>query len=398
MQRIIFHVDVNNAFLSWQAVEMLKNGSTLDIRTIPAVIGGDEQKRRGVVVAKSYPAKKLGITTGEPIYLARRKAPDLYVVQSNRDKYKEYSDKLYNLLCKYSPVIERYSIDECFMDMTGMELMYKDPVKLAYQIKDEVEKTFGFTVNVGVANCKVCAKMASDFEKPNKVHTLFDYEVKEKMWPLKVDDLFMVGKSSSDKLHKLGINTIGDLAKVDVNLLTKYFKSQAKMMHDYANGIDDSKVERPVPKNKGIGHSTTLPYDLTTIAEIKAVLRKLSDMVGIRLRKEGKLATVIYVQLKNSSFISYGHQKKLINPVSSNEDIYEVACDLAKSSWKGDPIRLVGLRVSDLTDKAYEQMSLFEEAGKIEKRDKVQKAVDEINSKFGSNTIKSASLFKKLEK
>ena len=173
MQRIIFHVDVNNAFLSWQAVEMLKNGSTLDIRTIPAVIGGDEQKRRGVVVAKSYPAKKLGITTGEPIYLARRKAPDLYVVQSNRDKYKEYSDKLYNLLCKYSPVIERYSIDECFMDMTGMELMYKDPVKLAYQIKDEVEKTFGFTVNVGVANCKVCAKMASDFEKPNKVHTLY---------------------------------------------------------------------------------------------------------------------------------------------------------------------------------------------------------------------------------
>lgn len=395
MRRIIFHVDVNNAFLSWQAVEMLKTGSSLDIRKIPAVVGGDEKKRRGVVVAKSYPAKKLGITTGEAIYMARRKVPDLYVVHSDKEKYKEYSDELYRLLCKYTPVIERYSIDECFMDMTGMNLMYKDPVKLAYLIKNDVEKTLGFTVNIGVANCKVCAKMASDFEKPNKVHTLFDYEVKEKMWPLRVDDLFMVGKSSSDKLHKLGINTIGDLALTDVNLLTKYFKSQAKIMHNYANGIDDSKVERLVPKNKGIGHSTTLPYDLTEISQINSVLRKLSDMVGIRLRKENKLATVVYVHFKNSSFMSYGHQKKLVNPISSNEDIYEVACDLAKTSWKEDPIRLVGLRVSDLTDKSYEQISLFEEAGKIEKRDKVQKAVDEINSKFGSDTIKSASLFNK---
>lgn len=393
MERIIFHIDVNNAFLSWSALEMLKNGSTLDIRTIPAVVGGDEKKRRGVVLAKSFPAKKAGIVTGEPLYMARRKVDKLFVVQSNRAKYKEYSDKFYNILCKYTPVIERYSIDECFMDMSGMEMMFGDLVKLAYKIKDEIYQTLGFTVNVGVANSKVCAKMASDFEKPNKVHTLFDNEIKTKMWPLPVDDLFMVGKRSSAKLHELGINTIGDLAKADKNMLNRYFKSMGTMMHEYANGIDDSLVERPIPKNQGIGHSTTLPRDVDNIPDLKKVLRKLSDMVGIRLRAENKYATVISVQLKNNEFFSYGHQKKLVNPISSNEDIYENACELLKSMWKGDPIRLVGIRVTDLTDKTYEQISLFEEAGKIEKRDKVQKAMDEINKKYGSNTIKSAALF-----
>ena len=393
MKRIIFHIDVNNAFLSWSAVEMLKKGSKLDIRKIPSVVGGDESKRRGVVVAKSYPAKKAGITTGEPLYMARRKVDKLFVVQSNKEKYKEYSDKFYEILCKYTPVIERYSIDECFMDMTGMEMMFGNPVKLAYKIKDEIYNTFGFTVNVGVANSKVCAKMASDFEKPNKVHTLFIDEIKEKMWPLKVDDLFMVGKSSSKKLHELGINTIEDLAKADVNLLTRHFKSMGKMMHEYANGIDDSNVEKPVAKNQGIGHSTTLPEDVDNIVDLKRVLRKLSDMVGIRLREEKKYATVISVQLRNSNFFNYQHQKKLVNPISSNEDIYENACLLLKEMWNSDPIRLVGLRVSDFTDKTYEQISLFEEVGKTKKRDKVQKAVDEINKKYGNNTIKSAALF-----
>ncbi len=392
MKRVIFHIDVNNAFLSWSAIEMLKNGSKLDIRTIPAVVGGDEKKRRGVVVAKSFPAKKAGIVTGEPIYMARRKVDKLFVVHSDRQKYAEYSNDFYKILCKYSPVIERYSIDECFMDMTGMEKMFGDPVKLAYKIKDEIYDTLGFTVNVGVANTKVCAKMASDLEKPNKVHTLFEDEVRQKMWPLVVDDLFMVGKSSSKKLHELGINTIEDLAKADVTMLTRYFKSMGKMMHEYANGIDNSPVERPIPKNQGIGHSTTLPHDIDNIPDLKKVLRKLSDMVGIRLRSEEKYATVISVQLKNNDFFNYGHQKKLINPISSNEDIYENACILLKDMWKGDPIRLVGLRVSDFTDKTYEQVSLFEEAGKLEKRDKVQKAMDKINKKYGTNTIKSAAL------
>lgn len=393
MERIVFHIDVNNAFLSWSALEILKKGGKIDIRTIPAVVGGDEKKRRGVVLAKSFPAKKAGIVTGEPLYMARRKVDKLYVVQSSREKYTEYSNAFYDILCKYSPVIERYSIDECFMEMTGMKMLYKNLVDLAYKIKDEIYEKLGFTVNVGVANNKLCAKMASDFEKPNKVHTLFDYEIKDKMWPLSVDDLFMVGKSSSSKLHELGIHKIEDLAKADVNLLTRHFKSMGKMMHDYANGIDDSSVERPIPKNKGIGHSTTLAEDAVDMSDLKKVLRKLSDMVGIRLRAEEKYATVVSVQLKNSEFFNYQHQKKLVNPISSSEDIYDVSLELTKTMWKGDAIRLVGIRVSDFTDKSYEQISLFEEPNKKEKRDKIQKTLDKINQKYGKNIIQSAALY-----
>lgn len=394
MERLIFHVDVNNAFLSWAAIDMLKGGSKLDIRNIPAVVAGDEKERRGVVVAKSYPAKKAGIKSGEPLYQARRKVDKLYVVKTNKTNYYKYSNAFYKILCKYSPVVERYSIDECFMDMTGTTKIFGDPVALAYKIKDEIYNTLGFTVNVGIANSKVCAKMASDFEKPNKVHTLFDNEIKEKMWPLMVDDLFMVGKKSSKRLHELGINTIKDLANSDINMLTRHFKLSGKMMYEYANGIDNSRVEKPIPKNQGISHSTTLPRDAEDLATIKKVLKKLSNMVGIRLRGEGKYATVIALQLRNSNFFNYQHQKKLINPISSNEDIYINACDLLKDTWNGDPIRLVGLRVSDFTDKPFEQISLFEKPGVIEERSKVQDVVDKINKKYGNNAIISASLLK----
>lgn len=395
MEKIIFHIDVNNAFLSWTAVHMLKNGEKLDIRNIPSVVGGDEKSRHGIVLAKSMPAKKAGIKTGDPLYQARRKVDKLYVVPLNRSIYSKYSNMFYKLLCSYTPVIERYSVDECFMDMSGMGLMYKDPIELAYKIKDEIKNKLGFTVNVGIGNSKLCAKMASDFEKPDKVHTLFKEEIKEKMWPLAVDELFMVGKNSSKKLHELGIHTIKDLAIADENLLIKHFKSMGKMMHEYANGIDDSIVQRPIPKNQGIGHSTTVPEDLESIMDIKKVLNKLASMVGIRLRNENKYATVVSVQLKNSNFYNYQHQKKLMNPISSNKDIYDVACELLKSMWQGDPIRLVGLRVTDLTDKNVEQISLFEEVGKTEENTKVQKVMDKINQKYGYDTIKNASLYEK---
>lgn len=395
MKRIIFHIDVNNAFLSWTALDILKSGGKIDIRTIPSVVGGDETKRHGIVLAKSTPAKKAGIVTGEPLFKARKKVNKLYVASMNRENYIKYSNQFYNLLCNYSPKVERYSIDECFLDMTGTEKIFGEPIYLAHKIKNEIKEKLGFTVNVGVGNCKLCAKMASDFEKPDKVHTLFEEEIKEKMWPLKVDDLFMSGKSSSKKLHELGIHTIRDLANTDINILTKHFKSMGNLLHDYANGIDDSPVEKSVAKNQGIGNSTTLPKDIDDLQELKKIIKKLSSMVGIRLRKENKFATVISVQLRNSLFLNYRHQKKLINPISSDEDIYDAACELVKSMWRGDLIRLVGIRVSDFTDKSYEQISLFDKVGRKEKREKMQKTLDEINGRFGTDIIKSAALFDK---
>lgn len=395
MKRIIFHVDVNNAFLSWTAVDMLKNGSKLDIRTIPSVIGGDEKERRGIVVARSYPAKKLGINAGDSIYLAKRKINKLFVASVKRELFINYSNAFYKILCKYCPVVERYSIDECFLDMTGTNLLYNSILDIAYKIKEEIKNDLGFTVNVGIGNSKLCAKMASDFEKPDKVHTLFDDEVKEKMWPLSVDNLIMVGKSSSKKLHELGIHTIKDLALIDENILLKHFKSMGHIMHEYANGIDLSPIIRQAPKNQGIGNSTTLPQDVYNLSELKKILMILSNKVGVRLRNEKKYATTVAVKLKNSNFISYVHQKKLISPISTDEDIFNISLEILKSMWKGDPIRLIGIRVSDFSDTTFKQISLFDDVKKYENREKVQKTLDDINNKFGNNTIINAALLKK---
>ena len=261
MERIIMHIDVNNAFLSWTAVHMLKNGYPKDIRKEYAVIGGDEKLRKGVVLAKSLPAKKKGVITGEPLFQARRKCPYLNVYPTNTKVYRYYSWLMYKYLLKYSPTIERYSIDECFLDYTESQKLFGDPYQLACKIKEDIKKYLGFTVNVGIGNNKLCAKMASDFEKPDKVHTLYQDEIKEKMWPLSVDDLFMVGKQTATKLHALNINTIAELAKTDLEFLKIHFKSFALTLWNFANGIDNSLVEPVKPEQKSISMTTVLPYD-----------------------------------------------------------------------------------------------------------------------------------------
>lgn len=394
---IIFHIDVNNAFLSWSAVERLKQGHKLDIRTIPCVVAGDESQRKGIVVAKSYPAKEKGIQTAETLYNARKKVKNLLVIKGDYDKYQEYSDKLYNYLCNYSPNIERYSIDECFIDMTGTESLFGDPIILAYKIKEEIKQKFGFTVNIGIGNNKLCAKMASDFEKPDKVHTLFENEIELKLWPLPVKELFMIGKKSAEILKKIGIVTIEDLAKADINILKKHFKSSAITMHNYANGIDDSKVEEYIPKNQGISNSVTVPKDLVKISEIYDVLYNLSEQVGGRLRSMNYYALIVTVSLKNSEFITYSHQQKLVNPINTNKDIYEVSKLLVDKMWRKDPIRLVAIRLNGFSDKKYEQISIFEEIKTKENDEVIQKTVDNINQKYGKNIVILAKQAKKLD-
>ena len=390
MKRIIFHIDVNNAFLSWSAIDLLKKGSKLDIRTIPSVVGGDEKKRTGIVVAKSFPAKKAGIVTGEPLYSARRKVDKLYIVQTNKGSYEKYSNAFYELLCKYSPVIERYSIDECFMDMTGMELIYDNLVDLAYKIKDEIYNTLGFTVNVGVGNSKLCAKMASDFEKPNKVHTLFINEIKEKMWPLKVDDLFMVGKSSSSKLHQMGLNTIGDLAKADVKMLNKKFGKHGIQMWEYANGIDNSEVQYQLEKPKGVGNSITLPENITEIEKLEEILLALTEQVTYRLRRYELLANTVNVQLRTKDFEDTSHQGKLIIATSSTKEIYGKAKQLLHQMFhRPMAIRLIGVRVDNLVEKEEQQLSLFYN-DKTKKQEKLDKIVDELKNKYGYSKITRA--------
>ena len=388
MERLIFHIDVNNAFLSWTAVDMLKKGATLDIRTIPAVIGGDESKRHGVVLAKSNIAKQFGIKTGEPIYFARKKCPNLEVFESNHKMYREYSNKLYKLFKEYTNIIERFSIDECFLDMTNFIGKNESYLSIAKEISTRIKEELGFTVNIGIAHNKLLAKMASDFEKPDKIHTLWTDEIKTKMWPLKVSELLMVGRKSIPKLEKMGIRTIGDLANYNKEIIYKTFGKFGKNIWEYANGIDNSPVNYIDEKPKGIGNSITVPQDLTNINEINRILLELTEQVTYRLRKENMIANVVNVQIKDSNFRVFSHQRKLDTATSSTKIIYEQAKKLMQELYlKGTRVRLIGVRVDDLLDEKNMQISLFDNK-QNEKQEKLDETIDKLNEKYGINTIK----------
>lgn len=396
MERIIIHVDVNNAFLSWTAIEMLKNGSNKDIRNRYAVIGGDENERKGIVLAKSNLCKKCGVVTAEPIYSARRKCPYLEIYRPNFEIYKYYSDMMFEYLSTYTDIIERYSIDECFIDYTNSVSLFGDPVKIAYKIKEDIYNKFGFTVNVGVGNNKLLAKMASDFEKPNKVHTLFSNEVVSKLHPLPVSELFMIGKASAKKLHEMGVNTIGELAKYPINELTLRFKSMGILMHNYANGIDDSPVCHEREAVKSISASTVLPYNYRDINKIKEVLLELSMDVGKKLRDNKLYADTIGIWLKYNYFDKISKQEKIDCSISTDRDIYNNATKIFNMLWnKEDGIRGVCVFVSGLSSSRRKQLSLFDydngDISNSESNEKLQDVLDSIRNKYGNDIIKYGS-------
>jgi len=391
-ERIIVHIDVNNAFLSWSAVLLLKQGYKQDIRKIPAIIGGDEKKRHGIVLAKSPVAKRFGVVTAETLYSAKKKCPPLQIFPPNYEWYYEKSRELMKYLSQYTPVMEQFSVDECFLDMTGTSYLYKDYLSLAYKIKEEIKNSFGYTVNIGIANNKLCAKMASDFEKPDKVHTLFENEIKEKLWPLPVRDLFMVGKKTALALQKLNIKTVKELAESSDALLYKYFKNQSVYLKEAANGIDSSKVEARSSKNESISISETLPYDYYDEEKLREVLFRQTEEVARQLRYKKQYTKTIAVIFKNNGFMSYSAQIGLFNATDKTEEIYKTVCEIFKKNWKQDPIRLIGVRLANLTDKKEKQLSLFDEKNDREEDDKIQKTLDEINRKYGSTKIAPASL------
>ena len=383
VERKILHVDVNNAFLSWTALELLKFGETIDIRDIESVIGGDESRRAGIVLAKSIKAKKCGVVTGETLFQARKKCPNLKVYRGNFSAYQKYSNQLYQLLLEYTDKIERYSIDECFLDMTEY-LMGRTLEEIAIEINRRVKDELGFTVNIGLSQNKLLAKMASDFEKPNKIHTLYKEEIADKMWKLPVQELFMLGRKTVPFLNNLNIKTIGDLAKSDKKLLEKRFGKHGALIWDYANGIDDSKVVFEESKPKSIGNSITLPIDLFERDKIEAVLLQITELVTYRLRKWELLANTVSVQLRTTDFKDYSHQKKLEFSTNTTKEIYKVVKEVFREMYNEQPIRLVGVRADKLIEKSEEQISFFSSNEKYQKIDKV---LDNINLKYGKNTI-----------
>ena len=389
--RIIFHVDVNNAFLSWTAVYLLNHGYEKDIRTIPSIIGGDEEKRHGIVLAKSPVAKKYGVVTAESIYMAKKKCPNLEVFSPNYEYYLEMSRKFYNYLKDYTPTIEQASIDECFMDLTGTNYLYDDILKLAYKIKNDIKEKYGFTVNLGIANNKLCAKMASDFTKPDKVHTLFDHEIEAKMWPLPVKDLLFVGKSSASILESLNIHTIGELANVDPKILKPYFKNRVDDLINSARGIDNSKVITDYGFNKCISISRTLEKDTSDVRKLKKILLDMSNQVGLRARRYKLFASNIAITFKNSSFKSYSHSMTLTNPINNTLDIYNNILILFNKVKFTEKIRSIGIRLGDLKNKNMEQVSLFNNKND----DNIQNLLDNINAKYKNTVVMPAIFYEK---
>ena len=368
---------------------MLKKGSKVDIREMVAVIGGDESRRSGIVLAKSPKAKMFGITTGETLYQARMKCSGLRVYPVNHKLYQEYSNKLYQLLLQYTDKIERFSVDECFLDMTNY-LAGDTLLNKAREINERVKKELGFTVNVGVAHNKLLAKMASDFTKPDKVHTLFEEEIETKMWSLPVSELFMLGRKTIPKLSNMRIKTIGDLAKTDKQLIIKKFGKHGLMMWEYANGIDNTEVHYQYEKPKGVGNSTTLPMDINDISKLEEVLLALTEQVTYRLRRYDLLANVVNVQLRTKDFEDKSHQRKLAEATSNTKEIYALAKELLHEMYiKGTQIRLIGMRVDNLIEKDELQLSLFGQQDN-EKQEKIDKVVDDLKQKYGYNSITRA--------
>ena len=395
-ERLIFHIDVNSAFLSWESVARLREDpAALDLRTIPSAVGGDASKRHGIVLAKSTPAKAFGVATGEPLAQALRKCPSLVVVPSHYELYVSFSRKLIHLLEDYTPDIEKFSIDEAFLDMTETIHLFGSPVETADAIRRRVREELGFTVNVGIAPNKLMAKMASEFEKPDRTHTLFQEEIPSKMWPLPIRDLFLVGGAAQRKMEAMGLRTIGDLARCDLELLRSQLGDKySRQIHRYANGIDDEPVEERAAVNKGYGNRITLARDVSDTETACQVLLSLAETVGARLRADHVLCNQVCVELRDWRFHSSSHQGALQFPTDSTSVIYEEACRLLREFWDGTPVRLIGIRTGKISDHAFVQMSLFE-TEQDRKRLKMEQAVDQIRSRFGTDSIKRASFLKK---
>ena len=404
MNRIIMHIDVNSAYLSWSAIEKLHNGFTVDLRTIPAIIGGDMAKRHGVVLAKSIPAKAYGIVTGEPIVNAMRKCPNLILESPNHELYHRRSRELMTLLSDICPDIEQVSVDECYMDYTPVSNNYPSPEVAAEFIKERVQKELGFTVNIGISDRKVLAKMASDFKKPNLVHTLYSYEIQEKMWPLPVSSLFMCGHSSVETLRKLEIITIGDLARSDRDIIAAHLKSHGILLWEYANGIDDSEVSTIQTEAKGIGNSITLSQDADDKETVYRVLLSLAESVSLRLRDADQIAGMISTEIKYHTFQKVTHQTTLVTPTNHTDTIYQTARTLFDEIWDGTPIRLLGIRSSKLSScEEPVQLNLFDLSDKTkedkvnalpssQKQAKLDDALDSIRKRYGANAIMRGSL------
>lgn len=388
--RIIMHIDANSAYLSWTAVWLLEHGYPIDVRTVPSAIAGDPGERRGIILTKSIPAKRFGILTGESIGAAKQKCDSLLVFPPDYDLYMSCSDAMHEILSCYSDNIERYSVDESWIDYTASASVLGDPVRIAYEIKGRIHRELGFTVNIGVAPNKLLAKMASELRKPDCVHTLFEDEISKKMWPLPVSELFFVGRATKKKLENVGILTIGALAASEPELIMSILKPvHGRLVWDYANGVDDAPVEnKNTIDRKGVGGSTTTPFDVTDIEEAKLFMLALTERVAFRLRKLGSFARVVHISIRSGDDMTFcGRQHRLDRWIGTTDEIYDEAVRLLCELWQdGRSLRHFGVYVTDLARADVLQTSIFDKDC-AERLTRIDAAVDRIRAMYGDRAI-----------
>lgn len=393
MERIIFHIDVNSAFLSWTAAYRCRHlWESLDLREVPSVIATQKDSRRSVVLAKSTPTKKFGIRTGEPLGMARDKCPALLVAEPDYELYISASRRLMQLLRDVSPVVEQFSIDEAWVDMTGTERLYGSPVLAARWLQEKICRELGFTVNIGISSNKMLAKMAGDLEKPNKVLTLFPWEIEKKLWPLPVGELFSVGRATERKLRDMGITTVGQLAHRDPGDLRRKLHSHGEVIWHLANGRSAEPLKTVSAPNQGYGNAMTTPRDVTDLAYAQQILLSLGETVAARMRKDGQSGACVGISLRTSRFESRGCQRQLTSPTNSTLEIYRAACQLLDEIWDREtPLRQMGVQLSKVGQETYRQASLFDapDTGRMARLDK---AVDAIRNKFGQEAIQRAAV------
>ncbi|NLY81953.1 MAG: DNA polymerase IV [Clostridiales bacterium] len=385
----VLHIDANSAYLSWTAAWLIENGESIDLRSVPSAIGGNPKNRHGIILAKSIPAKKYGVKTGQSIMEALSQCPKLLIYPPDYDLYMGCSEAMLSIISEYSSVVERYSVDECFLDCTGSERIYGNPLDVADEIRNRIREELGFTVNVGIGPNKLLAKMAGELEKPDKTHSIFYDEVKEKLWPLPVSELFMVGRATTRKLNRINIKTIGDLANMDKAYLKAILKSHGALIWNYANGIDDSRFLRgDEVMQKGIGNSMTIKYDVYDKKEAYVYMLSLCERVGLRLRKHGFKASLVRVRVRSSDLNGYTHQLKLNFYTNTTSEIYMYACNLFDECWRGEHIRQLGVSVGGFTRENIYQMSFFDMSlGERRQNEKMDSAVDAIRNRFGETSI-----------
>lgn len=393
-ERVIFHVDANSAFLSWTAVYRVKVlGESVDLRDIPSVVAGDKASRHSIILAKSIPAKKFGIQTGEPLFQALEKCPNLVVVPPDYGLYVEASRHFVDMLRQFSPKVEQYSIDEAWVDMTGTQRLFGAPRLAAEKMRQRIWEELGFTVNVGISSNKLLAKMAGDFEKPNKVHTLFPEEMETKMWPLPVRDLFLVGAATESKLKKMGIYTIADLAKAELPILRKKLGKHGETIWHFANGRNADAVTPEPAENKGYGNSVTTAADTVTVAQGHQVLLSLCETVAARMRKDGKCGSCISIHLRTNEFKHFSHQRMLHGATNNTQMLFETACRIFEEAWDGrTPLRQLGVQVTRLSNQPYQQYDLFSGITPVqyERKLRLDETVDALRDKFGEDIIRRA--------